>query len=397
MLEIQQKQQLIIKLSATNKKNMRHLILSLFVISFIGCKDANTDFFPYQPNSHKETRVSSITFDTLSIIPPVSSHLIESGIYNENIYIVDRHFCTVLTFSKDGEFLSKDLGKGGGPKETTIGRIATHTRFKDGSFMLLGYNMDHYLYSKDCDKKSSFTLNPSNNVSENIEDNPYTYTHLYTDMVCRSFDNNVYFSVRAEHPELNHLEHTTNFLSKSCNILEVDINKQSPTNVLSKGYPDIYKKNPNKYVVFSGINFDVDNKGNFYVSYEADSLIYLYDKNFKPIQSFGYAGRNMDCNYIPIADFADSRKNYRNERNTKGYYYWLEYEEETKTLFRTYKKGASESSDGLQIYKDKTLIADLDVPKNMRIMGYIAPYYYSHVICDDENENEKMTIYRFKL
>lgn len=380
---------------------MRHLILFVFGISLIGCndasKEANNDFFPYQPKSHKEVRVNSVIFDTLSITPPESSHLVESGIYDDNIYIVDRHFCTVLTFSKDGEFLSKNLGQGRGPKETTIGRIATHARLEDGGFMLLGNQMDHYVYSKDYDKKALFTINPPNNASGNIEDNPHIYTHLYADMVCRRFNNKVFFSVRAEHPELNYLEHTTDFLRKSCNILEVDMDKQSYTNVLSKGYPDIYKENPNKYVVFSGINFDVDNKGNFYVSYEADSLIYTYDKNFKPIESFGYSGRNMDCDYISIADFADSRKNYRNERNTKGYYYWIEYEEQTKTLFRTYKKGTSETSDGLQIYKDGTLIADLDVPKNMRVMGYIAPYYYSHVISDDEYENEKMTIYRFKL
>ena len=73
----------------------------------------------------------------------------------------------------------------------------------------------------------------------------------------------------------------------------------------------------------------------------------------------------------------------------------VEYEEQTSLLFRTYKKGEQEISDGLQIYNTNKLIADVDIPKNMRVMGYIAPYYYSYVISDEDQET--MILYRFKL
>ena len=374
----------------------RFKVIFLFaLVTVIGCEKGNESFFPYQSVSIKDISINNITIDTLRIIPPSSSYVIESGIFNDNIYLFDRYYCTMLTFDKEGNFLCENLGQGRGPKETPIGRIISHGIFQNGDFVLLGSNLDHYLYNKDCETINMFTLMPNEDKNINIEDNPYTYTHLYNDMVCRTYNDKVYFSVRAEHPELNHLDHTSDFLNKSCNILEVDIYDQTKNKVLSKGYPDHYKKQPYNNVILSGVNFDVDHNGNFYISYEADSMIYCYDKNFKPINCFGYSGVNMDLNYVPITNYSDSRKNYRNERNKKGYYYWVEYEEQTSLLFRTYKKGEQEISDGLQIYNTNKLIADVDIPKNMRVMGYIAPYYYSYVISDEDQET--MILYRFKL
>jgi len=43
----------------------------------------------------------------------------------------------------------------------------------------------------------------------------------------------------------------------------------------------------------------------------------------------------------------------------------------------------------------KNLIADVDMPKNFKIAGYIKPYYYSQAIIDEEKE--EMTVFKFKL
>ncbi len=52
-------------------------------------------------------------------------------------------------------------------------------------------------------------------------------------------------------------------------------------------------------------------------------------------------------------------------------------------------------SDGLQIYRNGILIGDVDVPRHLKVMGYIAPYYYSYVVSDDEEE--RLYLYRFEL
>jgi hypothetical protein len=86
---------------------------------------------------------------------------------------------------------------------------------------------------------------------------------------------------------------------------------------------------------------------------------------------------------------------YREERQKKGYYDWIEYIDETGVLFRSYKKGENSSSDGLQVYKNDVLIADLDVPKGFKVTGFIFPYYYSNEYIDEEAE--KMIIYKFRF
>ena len=184
-------------------------------------------------------------------------------------------------------------------------------------------------------------------------------------------------------------------LRKGANILETNLEKRSLGRILSVGYPMGYYTNSLDKAIFSTVNFDISQKGNFYVTYEADTLIYQYDKDYNEQMCFGFSGKNMDLDYVTINTLSESRKNWRNERQTKGYYNWLEYVDETGLLFRSYQKGETQSTDGLQIYKDGVLFGDVSVPKGLRVMGYVAPYYYSYVIADEEHE--VMYMYLFKL
>jgi hypothetical protein len=68
---------------------------------------------------------------------------------------------------------------------------------------------------------------------------------------------------------------------------------------------------------------------------------------------------------------------------------------ETGLTFRSYQKGSHTDHDGLQIYKAQTLIADVEVPKQFRVVGYVAPYYVTQILCNDYEET--MKFYRFKL
>ena len=69
--------------------------------------------------------------------------------------------------------------------------------------------------------------------------------------------------------------------------------------------------------------------------------------------------------------------------------------DEIDLLFVSYRKD-SEDLDGLQIYKNGQLIADVIVPKKFRVMGYIAPYY-SYIIPLLDEEDDSLIMYRFKL
>ena len=71
----------------------------------------------------------------------------------------------------------------------------------------------------------------------------------------------------------------------------------------------------------------------------------------------------MDKEYVSVKSVEDIQSKGVAQYRTKGYYIWVEYIDELDYLFRSYSKGKKESSDGLQIYQDRTLIADIDVPK----------------------------------
>lgn len=64
-------------------------------------------------------------------------------------------------------------------------------------------------------------------------------------------------------------------------------------------------------------------------------------------------------------------------------------------LFRSYTRLDDEKQDGLQIYQGQTLIADIDVPKNVRILGYSAPCVYATNGLDGIRES--FDLYKFKV
>lgn len=376
---------------------MRISILSIIVPAIlVGCSSGETKFnsapvenvFP--KIEHKSLSLEKMLLDSVN-----TSSFGESYITNDNqIAFMDKHFCTLSKFDTSGHLINTRLGYGPGAGELQIGRVAGQAYMEDGRLALLGYNLDFHVVSPDLKDKDIFVLDRIPNAD--LYQSSLTYTNQYSDMVCRSYGNSVYFNVYSEHPNFNYLEHMDDYLKKCYHIWEIDINRKEDKGLLAPGYPESYYEEPYKNVPFLGTCFDIDNQGNFYVKYDKDSLVYEYTHDFEPLKTYGYAGLDMNTDYIPIHSYKESRKNYRSERNNRGYYYWVEYVDETDLLFVSYRKD-SEDSDGLQIYKNGQLIADVIVPKKFRVMGYIAPYYYSYIIPLLDEEDDSLIMYRFKL
>lgn len=346
------------------------------------------------------TNKQDVIYRALSL-DPICLDSINTSSYGESdilpegrIAFIDNNFCTVSIFDTLGHCLKTTLGQGGGPNETQVGRISGHVCFENGDLGLLGYNLDFHIFDKDYALKEIFMI--PRTKTDSIETSSFTYSNQYTDMVCRSYKRKVYYNIYAEHPDFNMLYQTDKYLKKCYHIWEVNVGEKKEGRLLAQGYPKSYQESPYTHMIFLGTTFDIDKQGNFYVNYDTDSLVYVYDNDFRPLHTYGYAGKGMNTNYLSIHDVKECRKNYRSERNTKGWYYWLEYVDETNTLFRSYQKD-SETTDGLQIYKDGCLVGDVEVPKRFRVMGYIAPYYYSYIIPNMEEDDNSLVIYRFKL
>ncbi|GCB33710.1 hypothetical protein [Bacteroides faecalis] len=371
--------------------------LIIFLFSFlliVGCGKRQDAFSCAKVFNVKDVKYDNLVLQTLLLDSINTSSFGESCISpSGDIVFIDKHFCTVTFFDTCGHLKSTHLGLGGGPSETQVGRIAAQSFLPTGELLLMGYNLDVHLFNPNFMLDKVFLVNREKRP--NLVESSMTYTNQYNDMVCRSYGDCFYMNVYSEHPEFNYLEETQQYLQSCRHIWEIDFRKNMDGRLLASGYPNSYLKDLNKHVVFLGTRFDIDKQGNFYVSYEVDSLIYVYDSDYNPLATYGFQGNEMNLDYLSIYDYKTCRSNYRKERQTKGHYYWLEFVDETQTLFRSYRKTGE--NDGLQIYYEGKLIGDIEVPKDLRVMGYIDPYYYSYIVPKLDENDDSLIIYRFRL
>lgn len=276
--------------------------------------------------------------------------------------------------------------------ETSIKHFVGHAFSNDKELALYGADADFELFDSISTVKKRFivALNPNNTKTDRFD----TYSYAWDNMMCRMYGHILYLGMQSECPTFNYLDQTNAFLQDGYHIGRIDLERMKPLPMFLKGFPQIYHDMPNKYMSAGYVNFDIDDNGIFYASFEADSLIYTFDLKCELLTAYGHAGREMDMEYRPIYSWNDMNK-HRANRKDKGRYSWIEYVDATGYLFRSYCKGTDSGTDGLQIYKKGVLIGDVDVPKNFRVTGYISPYYYSQIFEDDEHE--KLTIFRFQL
>ncbi|MDR3235314.1 MAG: hypothetical protein LBT48_01105 [Prevotellaceae bacterium] len=383
---------------STKKIFFSGIALCLLVLLSCSHEKEGATLFPKPDGSRIAIKYTQLHVDTIRLNDEGVECSLSgfSGVNHDgDYYFVDSRLCRYYVFDVNGNFKKYHLGYGPGPKETTAG-IELCCMLPDTSLFMLGTRIDYLVYDKNFDKKTHFMSHHSHITASDVPDlsaDWRTYSH---DVICRTYNNKIYIGMFSEHSEFNYLENTKAYLKKSNHILEADLASEHVGKMYATGYPPIYHEHPYDYSVYSyRINFDIDRTGNFYVSYEADSLIYKYDSDYNPLCSFGYAGTNIRMKISSVSGYSGMKNYFKTDIMNNGFYDWLEYVDETGLLFRSYKKGSHEASDGLQIYSDTGLLADVAVPKDLKVAGYVAPYYYSQAIADPEKET--LTVYRFKL
>lgn len=145
---------------------------------------------------------------------------------------------------------------------------------------------------------------------------------------------------------------------------------------------------------FKNVIFDTYQDTLFF-SFEIDPHIYQMDFSTSQTIGFGEAGQQMNTDYPETKSLEDADEHYGEDRQKCGYYYYLKYVPETVLLFRSFQYGTPLAYDGLQVYKNQLLVAEYQVPKGFRVIGYVPPYYYAEGKPDIDKE--AMVFYRFKL
>jgi hypothetical protein len=322
-------------------------------------------------------------------------------IFDGSIFFIDQKFCWVFQFDSDGGFISRNLGQGRSPKEISTSGIDGFLHLADGKNIFIGPSRDAYIFDKIWHKVNQFSINlneirPDKELMSNPSpDDISIYTFDYEKFILRSDSKgNVFIPIYSELRNFNGFQSFDYY--RSARILaKLDIEKRTITGLYGRRSPEYLKYRFIGHHAF--FSYDIDDEGNFYICHEIDSLIYVYNPHFEFKYSFGISGHNMDTDYQQISEFdiKKIRELYFVDRPKRGYYNEIEKFDDYDILFRSYTRKELSPKDGLQIYKNEILVADIEVPKGFSVFGLIDDYFYAHTSIDEENELIK--IYKFKF
>ena len=307
----------------------------------------------------------------------------------QGICCLDIFYGWLYRFDAEGRLIKRALGNGRASNESIIKHYMIGTMSNDGELAIAGSSLDFEYFSKDLTAVNRFLIVKD----QNKEYSPLDFLAYTTpgECIARFHKGKLYEGLVSDDPDF---VFGPDYEKEVCHIGVVEMAEGKALKSEIQGLPSMFSDDRAKYRGMDFVAFDIDIKDNMYVGFAADSLVYVFDHNRKPKYAFGRSGVDMDTDYERFGSL-DEMKAYRTNITKKGYYYWIEYIDETGICFRSYKKGADSKYDGLQVYKDGKLLADCETPKGFKVVGYIAPYYYSQIIGGDEDDS--MMVYRFKL
>lgn len=343
----------------------------------------------------KNTSESNISINSLSVENIVldsidnCSYIGFSGVKGDSIYYFDEVLSYLYSVSADGHIGERQLGLGKSASELPIkNSMQACYSEEDETFNILGSSYDLYLYNTEDRKTHRISMKPTGNDDSFQSSTAYT---LWDEVLMGSDKDYVYYNIFGNNEKVD-IFNRSDYIDKAALLMRVSKKDGEMTPIGS--YSEYYKQNKNKIKHMPRYYFDIDDEGGFYLTFQVDSLIYHYDKDFNLIESFGLQGRDMNTKMSDPGSTTDSFvKAFMADKDNVGHYYWIKKCKDY--VFRSYFKSKDSKTDGLQIYKDGTLIGDVDVPHNFRVAGYIGNYFVTNIIYKESPAS--MSFYRFKL
>lgn len=397
----------ILRVSNSLKFFMIILLAGLFLLNSSCRKEKKgNNIFDAEFSKNRDIRLDSLNLETIELDSVASSHLGFVAINNDTIQFIDSKYNWVFLFDHEGTYIGRELGQGKGPGELPINGIQFYCPVADKGYFFLGSSYDCHFINKNYERTNSYLVDWNTNVSPKLlqkkprPKNPRSYNLAYGIGNVRATSTHVYLPLAPMLPTYSAFNLTTDlYAGKARTLAKMNIENGKIEKIIGRLSP-LFSENESVRV-FSAFKFDIINGNEIAITYLPDPHIYITDLAFQSVKSiFGYPGKNMDLNYEAIPSTDDNnelRKYWENQQNMRGYYNSLEYIEERDMIFRGYTRGDGSNSkyDGLQIYNDQILIADVNVPKTFEVKGYIAPYFYSNAFVD--TKTGKIKIYRFKI
>ena len=368
----------------------RHTLAVLLCFALVGCERTEQVW----PTADFLDNSIHISIDTLELTKIQLDSIYCSGIGVSGIKdggiicYYDYYLGYLSSFSLNGTFIKRELGIGNGPHEVVIKHPLGCYISPRGDLVLIGSNLDIQSLSYNGGQKY-FTIpyRPDLN-SGGASFSTYSFAE---DANVKVLDDLLFVSMYSEHPNFNMFASTNVYLSEANHIGRINLHKHT-TDMIALGFPHAYRENPYLLFSFAQTRFDLYTDKKILVSFEGTPELYVCDRNGTPIKTFGVPGKDMDQDYLPVRSFEEI-ENYIINRSNKGYYADVTILDDY--IFRSYRKGNHTQSDGLQIYKNEVLIADVDVPKGLYVTGKSGKIYVSNAFFNEDTE--RLYCYEFEM
>ncbi len=380
-----------------NMKTLHYSIIGVLLLySTIGCNKDSVGIYPHQGD--RDIYFNKLQFDTLIIESDEPSLSGEWVINNNRLFYNDYIVTALLEFDTLGNYIDNRIKHGRAANEWTSPFVTV--TFHDTSMYSIDFSWRIHCYNNSFYREKQpvemlHDIPYSNSDWNNLLNNPdvnvaqmYEYNFDTRDLLI--YNDALILPVVTEHIKYNGFyinAQAESFWRDSYIFMEIDKENFSTLKLFGH-YPHIYSTK--NIPVFSIYSFDKF-KEELIVSFNADSLIYCYNKDGEVTNTFGYSSKNIKDNYPETYTYEEFQDKRKQQRKSYGYYSHLSVV--GNYIFRTYK---SEGQDnyGIQIYHDKNLIGDIQTTQEAYVIGEINGTFYAALPADIENECYQLLKFR---
>jgi hypothetical protein len=309
----------------------------------------------------------------------------------------DLFFGYLFQFEKNLILLSKHFGLGKNSNELIGADYITYSTITDKYYVLSSKTGVIAVINSKFQKEKEFEINYNIKRSrEEVISNPlahlmdsYEIDYGY-DALLNVFDeNHIAIAVTSSHPKFNGYYNSKYYYENSRVIALINIEDEYIDRLIGRRPPLFLKKQLPNYDHF---NYQVAND-NIYLNFFPEATIYKIDKNADTLmEAIGVKGKEMKTDYVATSTYKEAYK--RELQDYTQYSFYNSLYVNGKFIFRGYTKNGLKK-DGMQIYKNQQLLADLDFPKGYKIIGKIDNYYYASKISIKRKED--MTLLKIKI
>lgn len=267
----------------------------LFLLISCSNKKEYESFFDTKHQGDVVISIETLSLDTILIKGIESSYTGYVDVYNDSLCFIDARFGWIFLFDQNGKMVMKRLGQGRGPMELNTSYVDAYCFLNDGRKVFIGSSLDAHVHSKDGYRLEQNTIQWRGQYDySNIGDVPYPpsdelslYSFSYEQLILREHDNFLYANVQSEHENFNMFKRA--FYEEGRILAKIDMNDWKVVDIIGRRSPEYLKY---QYVGhLSYVSFDISSKGDFYINYEIDPAIYVYDRDFNLKYSFGFQAK----------------------------------------------------------------------------------------------------------